>query len=433
MNTETAPTTLPFQQPKPTLRWTALILAIAGWTLSLLLFQSVSSPSTSSGLLDAFCGPAAGQSTWDCQSVLRSKWGYAFGEFKMPVSALGMSYFAFVGLWYLLIGPVTPQRRPYHVIITLVILLGMWESARYTLIMAFELQRWCAACLATHAINTALLTITIAAWPWKTPPYPQRPHPTGRLALATTTACLLAAFAHLATTALGITGGRLGQFARSYREIVDDPEYILWNHRREVVADLNLRPDEVYAGNPDADHTIVVFSDFQCTACKKAHDALADLLRKYPDTFRIAYRYFPQDPDCNPHENFASGAHASACEAAYACEAARITGGPDALLQMRNLLYKRQALLDSRPFTNFASELGLDPDTFTKALASEQTHRRIAQDVQLGLELDISGVPIIYLDGRRLVGWSKPEIWDALLAPQSPPTADPAAAPDPQP
>lgn len=423
----------PFQQPKPGLRWTAFALAVVGWLLSFLLLLSVGGQPKPGGLLDAVCGPAQhGEASWDCRSVLRSKWGSWPRENPphIPVSAYGMAYFAFVGLWYLLIGPPTRGRGLYHAVVAAVVVWGCWESLGFIRIMATQLHQWCALCLGVHAVNAGLLLVTIAAWPWKTPASPRRPHPTGRLALATVTAALLASVVHLAVVLLFVQGADLRRVGTAYQQLVGDPAYVVWHHNRQPHVEITLRPDDVFLGSPNAPNTVVIFSHFQCTACREAHGVLEELARTRPEDVRIVFRHFPQDPACNPDPKYTAGTYPVACEAARAYEAARIVGGPDSANALRQRLYAHQTELEARPLEDWAASLGLDPAAFAEALRSAAAGARIADDIAVGTELGIAetGVPALFLNGRRVIGWKKMPIWDALLQPAAaspPPTSAP--------
>lgn len=429
MTTEQQPSTIPFRQPKVALRWVGFGIAFAGWLVSALLFMSVGRGTASSTLLDAICGPGDdAAATWNCNGVLRSRWGYwpSEGQPRIPVSAYGMAYFAMVGLWYLFVGPVTRGRGAYHLVVTALIVVGVAESVQFVLIMANTLKQWCAACLVVHALNVLLLAVTIAAWPWRAHSQPHRPHPTGRLALATITAGLLALVAHLAVALLIIQGGMTRQLEREYVKIAHDPAYVRWQYERQPTVDLPIRDDEVIRGSADAPHTVVVFTDFQCNRCRQAHAVLGKQLAAHADKLRVIHRHFPQDPTCNPHPAFAAGGHPAACRAARAYEAARIVGGAAAASAMSARLFERQGELELEPYAAWADELGLDVAAFTAAMDASAATERIAADVALGLELDLTGVPVMYLDGRRLHGWSQPETWNHLLGEKPAPTTSPS-------
>lgn len=410
----------PFRQPKPVLRWCAFGVTVLGWALSLSLLVGATQPP--GGWLDAFCGPA-GSSHADCRSVLHSRWGYVQlgpdeSALKIPTSALGMGYFAFVGLWYLFIGPPTRERRVYHAIVLLLVAYAAVRSVYLIWVMAFVLRQWCTGCLAAHALNFALFALTFAAWPWRPSATPMRPHPSGRLALATVTAGLLAGVLHPVVMVIVIQGGWLRQLGETYRAVVDEPAYIAWNYARQPEVTLPLRDDDVFLGPADAAHTVVVFSDFRCTACRRAHHVLSEVVRQRSDV-RVVFRHFPQDPVCNAHPDFQAAGSTGACAAARAYEAARAVGGAEAARAMWQHMYERSAELERRPFAEWAAELGLDRAAFEAALESDAVRQRIADDIALADGLGICAVPVLYLDGRRLTGWNKPETWIALLRPAS--------------
>ncbi len=408
-------TTPPFKQPQVGLRWLMFAVALAGWVVSLTMWLWVANNAAAQGVVDAVCGPAG--SAWDCSAVMRSRWGYwpQQGNLRIPVSVLGMAYFAFVGLWTLFIGPVTRGRGAYHVLLLAVLIVGLGQSLNFIRVMAFELHQWCTICLVAHGLNLALLGLAIAGWPWRAPAEPRRAHPTGRLALATVTAGLLAVGLHLAVALVVIQSGWLGKIGDAYRKITDDPAYILWDHQRQPMVDLPVRDDAVIRGNSLAAHTLVVFSDFQCTQCRAAHHRLQAMLEDHADRVRVVYRHFPQDPACNPQPEWERGGHPLSCEAARAYEAARIVGGAEVARQMRDRIYEQQQALQGGLFAEWAVEMGLPRDAFETAMASDEARQRVADDVALGIELGIVAVPQMYFDGRRLQGWSRPETWDALL------------------
>jgi predicted DsbA family dithiol-disulfide isomerase/uncharacterized membrane protein len=420
------PVVTPFRQPRVCWRWIAFGLSGAGWLVSLTLLLSVAGAPRGGTLLDTFCGGVdQADRGWDCRSVLNSQWGYLQlgvegSGLKIPVSALGMAYFAFVGLWYLFIGPTTRDRRIYHALLLLIVLHGAARSAHFIWIMAFTLHQWCIGCLAAHVLNFALLAVTFIAWPWRAPAVPWRPHPTGRLALAAVTAGLLAAFAHLAVMVVLVQRDWMNRIGTAYREVIEDPAYVLWRYQRQPEVDLSGRDDAVYAGDAEAPYRLVVFSDFQCTQCRRAHRMFDELLQKYPAKLRIAFRHAPQDPACNPDPRYQSGGHPVSCEAARALEAARMVGGREAAQRLSSILFENQAALESEPMSAWAALAGLDADAFAAALDAPAAAECVRQDIALAARIGVEHVPMVYLNGRRLDGWSNPSTWEALLTP--PPT-----------
>ena len=421
----------PFQQPRPLLRWLAVVLAAGGWFVSGELLK-VSGGEIKGAFLDAVCGKATpGGRPADCAEVLTSPQAYVrigagAGAANVPVSAFGMAYFAFVALWYLFVGPPTYRGRVWHIPFALVVLYAAVQSVDFARVMHFELHRWCGGCLVAHGLNAGLVVLTVLAWPWRRPADTPPAHPTPRLTLATGALGVLLLVAHLFYAYLHVAGTLYREQSKRLEAIVTDPAYILWDYARQAVVEIPLGEDEPLAGNPNAAHTVVVFGDFQCRHCKDLHERLMSVAQKYADRLRVAFRACPQDPECNPNPRFRSGGHASACRAARAAEAAFRVVGRDAFLAMRKKLWEHQADLPDVPFArqsaaqrrcfeDWAAELGLDRAAFAEALDSEPVTERIRADIELAQRLGLQAMPAVFLDGKRLNGWSRAETWDALL------------------
>lgn len=443
-------------------RWLTVLLAAAGWYVSLQLLRVSLGADTANPFLQLACGSADTVDGNSCLSVLTSPQAFIAlsrqpGALKIPSAFFGLAYFAFVGLWYLFIGPPAARGRRWHALILVVVVVGVAHSLRYVGVMAWELHRWCAGCLVAHGINGGLLLLTLLAYPWRERgrhraadleaapraadlSAPALPHPTARLVLATVAAGVLAGIAQFGLLLAFQLGGLLRERSQRYEQLVNDPAYAVWDFQRQTPADVPLRADEAFAGAPDAPHTLVVFGDFQCTACRAAHDLVPRLLERHAGRLRVAFRHYPQDPACNPNPAYRRGGHAAACLAAVAAEAARAQGGESAYAKMRAMMYERQLEMPTgtspadrqklrRLLEEWAADIGLDSPAFATTLDDPRVGERVRSDIELGERLGLRSLPALFLDGRRVVGWSKLETWDALLAPaaESAPATAPAA------
>lgn len=412
-----APETPPLasRQPKPALRWVAVVLALAGWVVSLQLL--LASAGAAAPLLDAIC-VAGGESPDDCGAVLRSQWAY-IGKpdnlARLPVAALGMAYFAFVGLWYLLIGTPSRARAGWHVLLLLVVALGVWFSFDLVRVMLSELRRTCSGCLLAHAINLGLALLSIVAWPWGRRAAVAAPHPSWRLGAAATIACTAVGLGHLLFAGALNAVGSLQRISREYSRIVDDPAYVRWNYERQPAVEIPSRDNDAALGSPEAANTVVVFSDFQCAACRQAHDILDRLARDFPDRLRVELRHFPQDPECNPNPRFRVGGHPVACKAARAAEAALAVGGPAAAHELHRRMFEAQRDLERRSFAELAAASGVrSAAEFDAAWYAPSVADRVRADIELGAKLGVESVPAVFLNGRRLENWRRRETWEAL-------------------
>jgi protein-disulfide isomerase/uncharacterized membrane protein len=414
------PTYTDFKPPRGWIRWTAVVLALAGWWISLDLVKLSLGMPAGISWLQAECGPTAdAYETLDCRSVLNSSWAWIpltnqANAARIPVATFGMGYFAFVGLWYLFVGPPTRSRWARHVLISVVVVGGALVSLLMVHVMGSVLQRWCLGCVGAHLLNGGLLLLTILAFPWRRERAGVAPHPRGRLALATLAACTFAFLLHPAITLRILAKRSAARYYRAYAEIISDADYIRWQYERQPVQPLLAGEQPTHLGEPGAPNTAVVFGDFQCPVCKSACEMLERITQKYPGTLRVSCRHFPLDRECN--DNVPRGAHPAACQASRAAEAARAVGGLEGFNQMRGLLYERADRLYAAPYPRWAAELGLDAEVFSEALESKEVARRVQEDIELGRQLGVEKIPVLFLNGRRLHYWSKLETWEALLA-----------------
>lgn len=449
---------------RPVKRWVAFLaalLAAAGWWVSLDLLLLTGGSSASNPLLQAQCGENPDS---DCLSVLLSERAYyrpqtssnrdsessagtptasgsgaangtADGGASTPAStansgggipwaALGMGYFAFVFLWFLFIGIPARRQRWWHLIIVIVLLVGGIQSLGLLNVMANELKRWCVGCIAVHAINGGLLLLAIAGFPWTRRSERATRQPSPSLAFATLTACVLVFLFHVDRVSLLMRAPQLARLEALYSGVINDPKYVLWRYSNQQRVDIPLRADEVFAGSPDAPNTVVAFVDFQCRACKLAYEQLKRAIERHPGKLRIAYRHFPLDSACNPQQTRRN--HVNACRAAFAAETAKAMGGAEAFGRFRNLLYEHQSELDGEPYAQWAGEMKLDAPQFRQMMNSPNIAARITADCEQGKSLGVASVPVIFLNGRRIDGWSNAYVWDLLLDPAA--TSAPASA-----
>lgn len=142
--------------------------------------------------------------------------------------------------------------------------------------------------------------------------------------------------------------------------------------------------------------TIVVFSDFQCPACKSLEESVLIRTRlAYSDRINLVFRHFPLD-----------SIHQYARQAAWASEAARDEGK---FWEYHDLLFKNQATWASlkskdevrEAFIEYATELEIDKDKFIEKMESEEVKQRVNADSVDGNSLKINSTPTIYLNNNK--------------------------------
>jgi protein-disulfide isomerase len=144
-------------------------------------------------------------------------------------------------------------------------------------------------------------------------------------------------------------------------------------------------------GPLNAPVTIVMFSDFQCSACSATHPILKKAMANYPGKIRFVVRSFPLE-----------SVHANAWRAALAAAAANAQGK---FFEYVEILYTHQDALDDASLNKYAADLGLNVKQFELDFNSDKTAALVRKDMADGESYDINRTPTIYVNGlsvRRL-------------------------------
>lgn len=144
------------------------------------------------------------------------------------------------------------------------------------------------------------------------------------------------------------------------------------------------------AGNPDAEHIIIDYSDFQCPYCATAFQLLKQVEEKYYDDIRVEYMHFPLP------------SHLEALQSAEASECANDQGK---FWQYAEILFANQSRQSQADLINYATGLDLDVVKFRSCLDSKVNRQIISADIKSGNDLKIQGTPTIYLDGQEVSNW----------------------------
>ncbi len=138
--------------------------------------------------------------------------------------------------------------------------------------------------------------------------------------------------------------------------------------------------------------TIVEWSDFQCPFCSKVVPTLDEIVKTYGDKVRFVWKHNPLP------------FHPRAEPAAELTLEARAQKGEKGFWAAYDLLWKNQQKLNDEDLFGYAKELGLDVDKVKAAIAEKKYGAEIQADQDLADNLQASGTPHFFINGRRLVG-----------------------------
>lgn len=179
-------------------------------------------------------------------------------------------------------------------------------------------------------------------------------------------------------------------------------------------------------GNPDAEVTLVKYSDFQCPACAQFAPYVAELATDYSDQLRVEYRHFPL-----------ISIHPFAVPAARAAEAA---GQQGKFWEMHDALFENQSQWSGGGsptpfFYQYAEEIGLDMDLFRQHMRASLIEDHVNDQFRQARELGFTGTPSFTLNGQPMSFQTfeefRAQVEAALGVNQ--PVADEAAATDGRP
>jgi protein-disulfide isomerase len=145
-------------------------------------------------------------------------------------------------------------------------------------------------------------------------------------------------------------------------------------------------------GAPDALVTIVEFSDFQCPFCSRVEPTVDEVVKTYGDKVRFVWRNNPLP------------FHPRAEPAAELAMEARAQKGDKGFWAAHALLFKNQQKLADEDLLGYAKELGLDENKVKVAINDKKFKSDMDADQQLADDIQASGTPHFFINGRRLVG-----------------------------
>jgi protein-disulfide isomerase len=158
-----------------------------------------------------------------------------------------------------------------------------------------------------------------------------------------------------------------------------------------VVADLAGGGGHVRgAENPAV--TLIEYGDYECPHCAEFHPIVTELMRRMPNELALEFHHYPLPVGPN------------SVTASLAAEAA---GEQGRYWEMHDAIFETQRQWTGRPdgvevFTSMAGQLGLDTERFREDLQSDEIQSRVVADRMRGNNLNITGTPTFFINGRRL-------------------------------
>lgn len=148
--------------------------------------------------------------------------------------------------------------------------------------------------------------------------------------------------------------------------------------------DLKVLKDDHVIGNKKANVLIFAWSDPECPFCKRHHETLSNVLKKYEGKVAVVYRHFTLDM------------HEYAKKEAESIECSQKVGGEEGFNKYLNKLFETTQgnnSLKRADLTKIAGEAGLDTAGFDACVDSGEMASRVQRDMDSGLRVGVQGTP----------------------------------------
>lgn len=173
---------------------------------------------------------------------------------------------------------------------------------------------------------------------------------------------------------------------------------MLTTYKEELFND----PNSYVGGNPEGDITIVEFTDYRCTYCRKAFAEIEELI-KGDGNIRFVVKEYPILGE------------ASVISARFAVAVLQLHGA-EAYKAAHDGLITLRGEPDAATLTRLAETLGLKADDILARMNVPEVDAVIAANADLGMKMGISGTPTFVVGGQMLRGYVPLEQMKQIVA-----------------
>ena len=140
---------------------------------------------------------------------------------------------------------------------------------------------------------------------------------------------------------------------------------------------------------------VVVYSDFQCPACRAALEPVEELRKEFSDTAQFEFRHFPLE---RPHRWALTAASFAEC----AAEQGKFWEFHDRIYAEQPVWSVSEDAILS--FARYAAEIGMDSQKLSSCLGDPKTLAQIRKERSSGERKGIQSTPTIFINDRMFVG-----------------------------
>jgi len=410
--------------------WICLLLAVIGAATSLYLWwQTRLLRAAGAGAGLALC-PESG--VLSCEAVLTSKYSEWLG---ISLASAGFANYALLVLACAALGIAVLRADRVLIAGTWLVawslsLLGTLAGLWLILVQIFLIHKFCLLCDLTHACGFASFVLLSLARPAEVAALSKRI--VGGFALATVLATVALMVGQIVyepkvkPRRIVVTGSQPLQHIETYAsapasqcapasQLTSQPApagalqvpalsasdyYKILDAVGRLVATIDLN-QEIVLGDRKVERTVIEFMDFGCGQCKRMFTMLEQVLKEYPDWFRVVVMFYPGNRECNP---FTRRTKRHVCEIAKAALAIH-KHRPDLYLKAHRTFFRLQGMMTGGMAWQIVKNLaGIDDNTLNQWRADTLLATKIRRHCAIAKTLGVHGLPGLYASGKMVSG-----------------------------
>jgi protein-disulfide isomerase len=158
--------------------------------------------------------------------------------------------------------------------------------------------------------------------------------------------------------------------------------------------------DGPYLGHRNAPVVVIEFSDYMCPACRKTHQIVKRIKKKYRNHVQWIFKDFPLEQ----HEGAEKMAEAAYC-----------ANDQGKFWKYQDLLFSSENKPGPEEFKQYAQKIGLDEKKFMQCIEHRKHKFKVEENVKIGREMGISATPTLIINGQMISGALSAEKFEDLI------------------
>jgi len=159
-------------------------------------------------------------------------------------------------------------------------------------------------------------------------------------------------------------------------------------------------PERLTFGTENSPVHLVEWLEITCPHCRHLEENLTRIRSiTAPGSWNVETRFFPLDSECNALVRHSRGTHVS-------CLAARLliclSGTPQANRVREALFEHQQQLTNTDTVWQIAEQQGVQRESAEPCTTQAQTEAQLQNDIRLANRYNISGTPLVVMNGREV-------------------------------